>query len=157
MDKATVINLLTNSGIKVFGMDDNFIFFEDPGCIFPAFDTIFHYAWLAILIFTAILLFAWGVFYIRKGLDFKSLVNNTKSLLLILLIFSSVKPIVDFIYGDNLFTNMCEMKQVSISKVQELLDLRNKKFGKSDKFLLNESFQIIDSGPQDFDTDTQEQ
>lgn len=146
MDKANVINILTNSGIDVVGMDDNFVFFKDPGCIFPAFDTIFHYAWIIILIFTAILLFAWGVFYIRKGFNFESLYKNTKSLLLILLIFSAVKPIVDVIYGDNLFAQQCEIKQVPMSQIQELLDLRNKKFSKSDKFLLNESFQIIDTG-----------
>ena len=146
MDKGLIITLLRNSGIEVVGMDNNFIFFKDPHCIFPAFDTIFHYAWVIILIFTAILIFAWGVFYIRKGFDFKSLYNNTKSLVLILLIFSAVKPIVDVVYGDNLFAKQCDIKQVPTSEIQELLDLRNKKFGKSDKFLLNESFHITDTG-----------
>ena len=146
MDKGLTITLLRNSGIDVIGMDDNSIFFTDPGCIFPAFDTIFHYAWVIILIFTAILIFAWGVFYIRKGFNFQSLYKNTRALLLMLLIFSIVKPIVNVVYGKDLFAQQCDIKQVPISEVQDLLDLRNKKFGKSDKFLLNESFHITDTG-----------
>lgn len=147
MEQTTIINLLTNSGLKVFGMDSDFIYFEDPSCIFPAFDTILEYAWLAILVMTAIMLFGWAVLYIKNGVKINTLFNNAKTLILVLGILSLVKPIVNIVYGDNLFARQCEVKQVSISSVKELLETRNKKLGKSDENLLYENFNMIDSGP----------
>jgi hypothetical protein len=59
----------------------------------------------------------------------------------------AVKPIVNIIYGDNLFARQCEIKQVSRAAVNELLKMRNKKLGNSDENLLYENFSVIDSGP----------
>ena len=147
MDETTIINLLTNSGLKVFGMDSDFIYFEDPSCIFPAFDTLLEYAWIAILVLLAIMLFGWGVLYIKNGVKIETLFNNVKSLVLILGILAVVKPIVNIVYGDDLFGRQCEVKQVARVAVNELLELRNKKLGKSDENLLYENFSVIDSGP----------
>ena len=147
MDETTIINLLNNSGLKVFGLDSDFIYFEDPSCIFPAFDTLLEYAWIAILVFTAIMLFGWGVLYIKNGVKIDTLFNNAKTLILVLCILGVVKPIVNLVYGDNLFAKQCEVKQVSRAAVNELLELRNKKLGKSDENLLYENFNIVDSGP----------
>lgn len=147
MDETTIINLLNNSGLKVFGFDSDFIYFEDPSCIFPAFDTLLEYAWIAILVFTAIMLFGWGVLYIKNGVKIDTLFNNAKTLILVLCILGVVKPIVNLVYGDNLFGQQCEVKQVSRAAVNELLELRNKKLGKSDENILYENFNIVDSGP----------
>lgn len=146
MNQIDVINLLKNSGLKVFGMDDKYIYFEDPTCIFPAFDSVFNFAWIILLTFTAILLFGWGVLYIKNGVKLDSLFKNIRSLVLILTVFILVKPIVNVIYGDNLFARLCEKKQVEISTVQELMDQRNKKFSNSDNDLIYESFNVTDTG-----------
>lgn len=147
MEQATIISLLTNSGLKVFGMDADFIYFEDPSCIFPAFDTLLEYAWLAIIVMAAIMIFGWAVLYIKNGIKIDTVFNNAKTVILILCILGVVKPIVNIVYGDNLFARQCEVKQVSIASVNELLEQRNKKFGKSDENLLYEDFNVIDSGP----------
>jgi len=147
MDETTIFNLLNNSGLKVFGVDSDFIYFQDPSCIFPAFDTFLEYAWLAILVMLAIMLFGWGVLYIKNGIKIDTVFNNAKTIILILCILGVVKPIVNFVYGDDLFGRQCEIKQVSRAAVNELLEMRNKKLGKSDENLLYENFNIIDSGP----------
>ena len=46
-----------------------------------------------------------------------------------------VKPIVDVVYGDNLFEQQCEIKQIDRTQVDELLNLRNKKLGVYDKYI----------------------
>ena len=147
MEETTILNLLTNSGLNVFGMDSDFIYFEDPACIFPAFDTFLEYAWIAIIVLVAIMLFGWGVLYIKNGVKIDTLFNNAKTVILILCILGVVKPIVNLVYGDNLFARQCEVKQVSRAAVNELLEIRNKKLGKSDANLLYENFSMIDSGP----------
>lgn len=155
MDNVTIKNLLTNSGLNVFDIDRNFVYFEDPSCIFPAFDSILHYAWIVALVLTGIMLFGWGMLYIRNGVKINTLFNNAKTIILIFATFSLVKPIVNMIYGDNLFAKQCEIKRVSLAAVNELLEQRNQKFGKSDEYLLYETFEVQDSGPVSY-TDSYE-
>lgn len=153
MDEITIVNLLTNSGLKVFGIDNTYIYFEDPSCIFPAFDSLLHYAWIVIFVLTAFMLLGWGMLYIKNGVKINTLFNNAKALILIFCILSVVKPMVDFVYCGSifnrdcgLFAKQCEIKHVTKASVQELLDLRKKKFGKSDQAMLYETFDLIDSG-----------
>ncbi len=146
MDKITIINLLTNSGLNVFGMDDKFVYFQDPSCIFPAFDSFFDFAWIVILVFTAIMLFGWGALYIKNGVKINTLFNNAKTLILIFCVLAVTKPIVNAIYGDNLFGQQCETKQVSLSVVHELLDSREKQLGQNGDESNFEIFSVIDSG-----------
>lgn len=146
MNTATIKTLLTNAGLKVINIDDSFISFEDPACIFPAFDTVLNYAWFVIVFLTGIMLFGWAVLYIFKGVKLDTISHNAKSLFLIFAVLALVKPIVNVVYGDNLFSQQCETKQVSRAQVDELLNLRNKNFGSSDEYLLNETFDVIDSG-----------
>lgn len=147
MEQETIVNLLTNSGFEKVLVDSDFVYFQDPSCIFPAFDTILEYAWIVILVFVAIMLFGWGVLYIKNGVKIDTLFNNAKTVILILCILGIVKPVVNLVYGDNLFGRQCEIKQVSRAAVNELLEIRNKKLGKSDENLLYENFSVIDSGP----------
>lgn len=146
MNQTEIITLLKNSGLTVFGMDSKYIYFQDPTCIFPAFDSIFNFAWIVLLTFTAILLFGWGVLYIKNGVNLDSLFKNIRSLVLILTVFILIKPIVNVIYGDNLFAKLCDKKQVEISTVQELINQRNKKFSNSNQDLMSESFNVTDTG-----------
>ena len=145
MEQETIITLLTNSGLKVFDIDANFVYFEDPSCIFPAFDTVFHYAWLAVIILTGIMLFGWAVLYIKNGVKIDTLFNNAKTLILILCVLSLAIPIVNFIYGDNLFAKQCDRMQVSLVEVNELLEQRNKNFAESDEAILNEDYSYNDT------------
>ena len=137
MNETTIVDLLTNSGLKVISIDSSFISIEDPACIFPAFDAFLDYAWIVVLILTGIMLFGWGVLYIIKGAKIDSVFNNIKSLILIFAVLSLVKPIVDVVYGDNLFEQQCEVKQIDRAQVNELLNLRNRKLGESDIYIQN--------------------
>ena len=147
MNTATIKTLLTNAGLKVINIDDSFIYFEDPACIFPAFDTVLNYVWIVIVFLTGIMLFGWAVLYIFKGVKLDTVSNNVKSLFLIFAVLALVKPIVNVVYGDNLFARQCEIKQVSRAQVDKLLNLRQQNLGKSDEYLLDETFDVIDSGP----------
>ncbi len=138
---------LTNSGLEKVRIENGFIYFSDPSCILSAFDTLLEYVWIAVLVLTAFMLFGWAVLYIKNGTNINTVFNNAKSLILVFCVLSAVKPIVNFVYGDDLFGRQCETKHVSYDKIQELLDLRNKKFSQSDEALLYESFDVIDSGP----------
>ncbi len=146
MENATIVNLLNNSGLKVIGIDNSFIYIQDPSCIFPAFDAVFNFATTVALLFVAIMLFGWGLLYIKNGVKINTLFNNAKALILIFAIFGLTKPIVNVIYGDNLFARQCETKQISLTKVQELLTAREKKFGQYDNAENYEIFNITDSG-----------
>lgn len=146
MNETTILNLLTNSGFEKVRVEGDFVYFQDPSCIFPAFDTLLDYAWIVIIVLTGIMLFGWAVLYIKNGVKIDTLFNNAKTVILILCTLSVVKPIVNFVYGDNLFEKQCDQKRVSLAEVNELLDMRNKYFGKSDQAILYESFNVVDSG-----------
>lgn len=146
MDPTRIVAILTNSGLIDVRVDGDFIYFQDPSCIFPAFDTILHYAWIVCLVLTAIILFGWGVLYIKNGVNINSLFKNAKSLLLIFGVLSVVIPIINFIYDGNLFGQQCESKRVSLSSVQELLTQRDKHFSNSNINNFFDDFTVIDSG-----------
>lgn len=146
MDKAQILNLLQNSGLNVKGMDSDFLYFEDPSCIFPVFDQILEIAWIVILMLTVLLLVGWAVLYIKNGANINTVFNNAKSLILVFAVLSVVKPIVNVVYGDNLFAKGCEIKSVSLSSVNELLEMREKQLKKSDEAMLYETFNVVDSG-----------
>ena len=146
MDSTTIKHLLENSGFEQVRIESDFIYFLDPSCIFPAFDTVLDYAWLAIIVLTAAMLFGWGVLYIKNGAKINTVFHNAKVLLMVLCTLGIAKPIVTLIYGENLFANQCEIKKVSRAEVDKLLEMRNKKFGKSDEYLLHESFNVVDTG-----------
>ncbi|MBR4624235.1 MAG: hypothetical protein IKP35_01660 [Alphaproteobacteria bacterium] len=141
-----IVNLLTNSGLTVIGMDNDFLYLEDPSCIFPVFDTILNYAWIVILVLTAFMLLGWGVLYIKNGVKVDDLFKNARSVILIFCVLSVVKPAVNLVYGDNLFEKQCEIEKISLTNIKELLDSRNKQLSKSKDMELYESFNVVDSG-----------
>ena len=91
MNRADIINNLINSGLTNIGMDNNYVYFDDPSCIFPAFETLLNYAWIVILVLTAFMLLGWAVLYIKNGVKINSVFNNAKSL--ILHVFASRLPL----------------------------------------------------------------
>ena len=99
MDIAKIILLLKNAGLQKITVGNGFIEFDDPSCIYTAFDNIFDVAWIVILTITAIMLFGWAVLYIKNGVKIENLFNNAKTIILILCILSAVKPIVNLVYG----------------------------------------------------------
>lgn len=146
MEIEKILLLLKNSGLNVHGVDNNFIYFDDPSCIYTAFDNILHYAWIVILVLTGIMLFGWALLYIKNGVKINDLFNNAKTIILIFCVLSLVKPIVNFIYGDNLFGRNCEVMKVSLYNVQELLNVRKQTLSNMDENSLYESFDMVDSG-----------
>lgn len=144
MDIERIVLLLKNSGLNVKGADSKFLYFEDPSCILPAFDIILDYAWIVIAVLTAIMLFGWALLYIKNGMNINNVFNNAKTIILIFCILSVVKPIVNVVYREDLFAQGCEIKTVSLSNVQELLDMRKKTLSDDDS--LYEIFDMVDSG-----------
>lgn len=146
MNPNEMLIYLHNSGLtdaKIVG--DNIVF-SDPSCIFPVFDKLLDIGWIAILILTVFMLTGWAMLYIKNGVNINNLFNNAKTIILIFCVLSIVKPIVNVIYGDDLFGHGCEQKQVSVASVNELLEMRHKTLAKSDDAFLYESFDVIDSG-----------
>lgn len=146
MEIEKILLLLKNSGLNVHGVDSNFIYFDDPSCIYTAFDNILHYAWIVILVLTGIMLFGWALLYIKNGVKINDLFNNAKTIILIFCVLSLVKPIVNLVYGDNLFGRNCEAMKVSLYNVQELLNVRKQTLSNMDENSLYESFDMVDSG-----------
>jgi len=146
MDIETIVRLLKNADFHNITVGNGFIEFDDPSCIYAAFDNLLNIGWVVILILTAIMLFGWAVLYIKNGVKIDNLFNNAKTVILIFCILSAVKPIVNVIYGDDLFARGCDRRRVSLSEVQELLDMRNQMLSKSDSEDLYEIFDVIDSG-----------
>lgn len=133
MNETRIIEILTNSGFEKVQVSGGSVIFQDPSCIFPAFDAVLDYAWIVCLTLTAIIIFGWGILYIRNGsVNTSNLFKNSKSLFLILMVLSVVKPAVDFIYQKDLFSSQCDMKSVELSKIEELLEQRDKQFSNSE-------------------------
>ena len=146
MDITKIVLLLKNSGLQNITVGNGVIEFDDPSCIWTAFDNILEFGWIVIVFFTAIMLFGWAVLYIKNGIKINTVFNNAKTTILIFCVLSAIKPIVNVVYGDNLFARNCDRKSVSLTSVQELLELRNKTLSQSQEEELYEIFDIKDSG-----------
>ncbi|MBD5388881.1 hypothetical protein HDR63_01340 [bacterium] len=122
MNTETIVRLLRNSGYHVLGADGSFIYMEDPGCILRSFDVFLDYAWLGVSFIAGMLLFAWAISLIR-GIK-TDMMMNIRNLVLIFGTLALARPIVNFIYGDDLFARGCRTISVSISEVNRLVDTR---------------------------------
>lgn len=138
-----IVRMLTGAGFTVLGADDNFLYLEDPACPVRAFKTFAEYAWIILCVISGLLLMAWGIAQIRgiKG----NLKNNFKNLFLVFGIISIAGPIMNVIYGGDLFGSACKTVEISIPEVNSLLAARAKHGEK--EFALYEDIDIQDSGP----------
>lgn len=137
--------LLKNSGFHNLRADSEFIYMEDPSCILRSFETFLEYAWVIITILAGILLFGWAISMIR-GAKYDNIFINMRNLILIFWGLSLTKPVINLVYGDDLFARGCGTISISIDEIKKLLDARNSKLKKYDQNQLYEDLIIQDSG-----------
>ena len=145
MNAQEIVRLLNNAGFHVMGTDMSFIYIEDPACIIRSFATFAEYAWIVITFIAGILITGWGISMIR-GIK-NDIFTNMRNLILIFCGLGLTGPIVNFIWGDDLFARGCKTLKVSIPEIQKTLDARDSKFRVCDNCDLYENFGIEDSGP----------
>lgn len=143
MNIATILRLLKNSGFHVLGTDGTVLYLEDPSCILRSFQTFLDYAWIIITALTGILLFGWAISMIRGAKN--DIFTNMRNLILIFGTLAMTRPIINLIYGSDLFVRGCRTITVNISDVQELLDMRTAKMSNRGGDLYEE-MTIYDSG-----------
>lgn len=146
MNTATILRLLQNSGFNVLGVDGSYIYLEDPSCILRSFETFAEYAWIIIFAITAFLLTGWAISMIRGAKN--DIFINLRNLVLIFGTLSAAIPIINFIWGDDLFARGCDTITVSIENVNKVLDARKLQLSKRDEYNLYEEFDIYDSGAE---------
>lgn len=143
MNTETIVRLLKNSGVNVLGADSTSVFIEDPSCILRGFETFIEYAWVIITTITAVLLFGWAVSLIRGAKN--DIFINLRNLIIMFATLSMVVPIVNMIWGDDLFARGCKQIAIPMNDLNTLLDARNKKL-KNASGDLYEDLDIYDSG-----------
>ena len=122
MNIVEIRKLLENSGIRVLNADSLSVYIEDPSCVIRGFETFVKYAWVVITIITAFLLFGWAISMIRGAKN--DIVTNLRNLFLIFVTLSMAGPIINMIYGDDIFSIGCKTINIPI---HELKDLQNRK------------------------------
>lgn len=146
MDLQHILRLLENAGFRniQYAPGADIISFEDPACILRSFATFAEYAWIALVCVTGLLLFGWAISMIRGAKN--DIFTNMRNLVLIFGIVSAAGPIINLIYGDDLFARGCKTVEVSMAEVQQMLDARNAKLSKWNQDDLYEDFDIYDTG-----------
>jgi len=140
---AHIQKLLENAGLRVIGIDDSFFYLEDPSCVLRAFQTFLEYAWAVLALFTGALILGWGISMIRGAKN--DIKQNFRNLILIFGILSAAGPILNMIYGGDLFGAGCKQIKVPLADVNEVLAARAAASGVSAE--LYEDIDIYDSGP----------
>ncbi len=143
MNTDTIARLLKNSGFYGVSVDPDFIYVEDPSCILRSFETFIDYVWVAIVAITGMMLFGWAISMIRGAKN--DFFMNLRNLILIFGILSIAHPIINFIYGDDLFARGCKTFSIPMSQVADVLESRNSKISGADDNL-TEKIDIYDSG-----------
>ena len=136
-----VVKMLERSGLHVIGADNDSIFLEDPGCILRGFQSFIENAWIVLAVITGGLVMVWGLAMIRGSKN--DIKNNFKTIVLILGILTVAGPILNTIYGGDLWGIGCRQISVKISQVNSLLDTHLKTSGDAS---LYEDINIYDSG-----------
>lgn len=143
-DVNEIINNLTKAGFKVLGNNADFIYLEDPACIVRSFQNFSEYAWIIITFITTLLIFGWGISLIRGGVpnDWKL---NIRNLILIFGTLSASGAILNFLFGNDVFSVGCKQVQISVNQVQSILDAKKNNLGSSEQQLY-EDIDIYDTG-----------
>lgn len=134
--------LLENAGLRVLGVDDSFIYLEDPSCVLRSFQDFLEYAWLVLALLTGGLILGWGISMIRGAKN--DIKQNFRNLILIFGILTAVGPILNIIYGGDLFGAGCQQVKVPLTEVNEVLAARA--IGSGNDPTLYEDIDIYDSG-----------
>ncbi len=144
MNADTIVRLLTNSGFHGVRVEPDFVYMEDPSCILRSFEIFADYAWWFIFVITGMMLFGWAISMIRGAKN--DFFMNLRNLILIFGIVSIARPIMNFIYGDDLFARGCRTISIPMSEMNRLLDARRAKLTERGEYDLYEEFNIYDSG-----------
>ncbi len=144
MNTETTLRLLKNAGFHILGTDGSFIYIEDPSCILRSFETFIEYAWTAIFLITGMLLFGWAISLIRGGKT--DLITNLRNLTLMFGTLTLAVPIINLIFGDDLFARGCRTIQISRPDIDRLLDARSAQFAARNTVELYDNIDIIDHG-----------
>ena len=126
MNTDTIIRLMQNSGINVIGTDASSVYIEDPSCILRGFENFIEYSWIIITAVTGVLLFGWAISMIRGAKN--DIFMNLRNLTIMFATLSAVIPIINMIWGDDLFAYGCKTIAISMNNLNTLLDMRDKKF-----------------------------
>ena len=130
-DVANIQKILERAGLAVRGMDDSFIYLEDPSCIMRGFERFLGYAWDALLLITVFLIMGWAFSLIRGTKN--DIKENMKSLVLIFgILITSWNHANEFIFVDDINPN-----EILATKLES----------KSLDASLYEDIDIYDSGP----------
>ncbi|MCL2758166.1 MAG: M23 family metallopeptidase [Alphaproteobacteria bacterium] len=144
MSADQMLNLLRDSGLNVRGTGHGYIFIEDPTCFTVGLSGFIEYAWIAIAVLTAFLMMGWAFSLIRGGSKLPGIANNFRNLVIIFGTLTAAGPIMNFVYGGDLWGRGCRIIGVPASKIQELLDLREAGLGGGSGNMW-EKFDIWDS------------
>ena len=144
MNTDTIVRLLTNSGFHNIRVDPDFVYMEDPACILRSFETFIEYAWFAILFLTGLLLTGWAISMIRGAKN--DIIINLRNLVIIFGVLSIAKPIMNVVYGKDLFAQGCRTISIPMSEMNKILDAREAKLNGHSELDLYEEFDIYDSG-----------
>lgn len=148
MNTETILRLLKNSGFHIIGADSASVYIEDPSCILRSFEKFTEYAWIIISCLSAFLLIGWAISMIRGAKN--DISRNIVNLLIMFGTLSVAVPIINMIWGDDLFARGCRTITVPIDEVNKMLEARNLKMSKVGGDLYEE-FDIYDSGPNYYD------
>ena len=140
MNTDTIIQLLKNSGFHGLRADSGYIYMENPSCILRSFETFVDYAWIALIAITGFLLTGWAISMIR-GIK-NEITTNLRNLLIIFFALSLVKPILNVIYGGDVFAAGCDTVRISIAETNRMLEARNDSLGEDEVY---EVLTIYDS------------
>ncbi len=143
MNTDAVYRLLTNSGFRILGGNGDALFIEDPSCILRSFQTFIEYAWIVICALTALLIMGWAISMIRGSKN--DIFTNLRNLTLIFGTLGLAVPIVNAIWGGDLFARGCRQITVSVSEISKILDARNAQMTRRGNDLY-EQFYIEDTG-----------
>ena len=126
----------------MIGTDNSSVYIEDPSCILRGFETFIEYAWVIITAVTGVLLFGWAISMIRGAKN--DIFTNLRNLIIMFATLSCVIPIVNMIWGDDLFAAGCKTIAVSMDDLNTLLDARNAKLGDINDDVATQQITITD-------------
>ncbi len=133
---------MENAGLKVLGYGNGNVIIEDPACILRSFEVFAQYAWIIISAITGLFLFGWALSLIMGAK--LNIFENMKSLFLILGVLTVTGPLINMVYGGDLFGQGCKQINVPMSQINEIMNLKNSQFSdNTDVFV--EEFDIYDS------------
>lgn len=143
MNTDVVYRLLTNSGFRILGGNGDALFIEDPSCILRSFQTFIEYAWVVICAVTALLIMGWAISMIRGSKN--DIFTNLRNLTIIFATLGLAGPIVNVIWGGDLFARGCRQITVSVNEISKILDARGAQMTKRGSDLY-EQIYIEDTG-----------